>query len=165
MRGGRAAIVAVALLAGACSSDSEPAVLLDGSPRTPDDQGVATALTHESITLDGRRTYDVSEDLVSFSTYDRKIEPMLTREGQYVHIGVDDGEMVWMAGIASVVRTASGDAVFYTGRLRSATDTRATFVDGTVFEVADGVEFPEDARKRLLQVRIDPKRHVITEAK
>jgi hypothetical protein len=174
------ALMGVAILVAggaACQRDraDDVVVELDGSPRVPDDEGVATELTKERITLDGERTYRVSPRLVSFSTYTGAVEPMLGRRGQYVHIGLDrDGDdevMVWMAGIAHVVHGAgvggpppgpgSKPAVYYTGDLVDVEEhdggRRGVFRDGTVIALAAGVEVPEPPAG--VSVEIDPVRH------
>lgn len=164
-----ACVVCVAVVPGACGrgGGGEPVVRLDGSPRVPDDEGVATSLSHTSITLDGSRTYPVSERLVSFSTYTGAIEPMITRKGQYVQIGLDeeDGKkaMVWMAGIAQVLATAQ-PAVYYTGIYVRTIEggKRAVFRDGTVIRLSPGVTVPDKAGTGVI-VRIDPASHEAVE--
>jgi hypothetical protein len=167
-----AAVVLAAMGSGACSrgGGDEPVVHLDGSARVPDDEGVATSLSFTSITLDGKRTYPVSKRLISFSTYTGAIEPMVTRRGQYVQIGLDeeDGKkkMVWMAGIAQVLETAQ-PSVYYTGiytRSLPAGDGgagRAVFRDGTVVQLAPGVTVPKPGTGVI--VRIDPSSHQAVE--
>jgi hypothetical protein len=153
------ALFVVVLVAAACSSGDE-AVRLDGSPRYPDDEGVVTAISFDRITLDGRRTYDVSPGLRAFSTVTRQLEPMLRRKGQYVQIGLDDRTMVWMAGIAAVVRTEP-PAVYYVGRMVSVDEERrAVFADGTVLRLAPTADQRE---RRRFRARIDPARHVVVE--
>ena len=155
-----------ALIAG-CSTDPAPpappppAVRLDGSPRIPDDEGVATGLDRDSITLDGARTYRVSDELRSFSTYTGELEPMLGRKSQYVQIGVRGDEMVWMAGIAEVVDVDGVPSVFYTGRFVSSSGGRFVFADGSTFEPAPGVEAP--GTERPVTVRIEVSRRQIAE--
>lgn len=152
--------IAAAVLFTACGGGGDSsAIELDGSPRFPDDEGVATDLSHDSITLDGKRTYDVSDRLRSFSTYTLKIEPMLNRKGQYVQVGLDGKSMVWMAGIAGVVDTATGASVFYVGDLEKIDDGRAIFADGTVLRLASGVK----AAPGRVQARLDPARREVVE--
>lgn len=148
----------VMLSAAACSGgDRQAAVRLDGSPRFPDDEGVATSLDFEEMTLDGSRKYRVSDNLRAFSTYDGELEPMLTRRNQYVQVGLEDDTVVWMAGIAEVVRL-DPPAVFYVGDLLQVDRRRrAIFRDGTVLRVAEGVVPPPNPMR--VQVRIDPARH------
>ena len=154
-------LIAATSVSAACRrSSEEPVVRLDGSARVPDDEGVATSLTHASITLDGKRTYPVSRRLVSFSTFTGAIEPMITRKGQYVQIGLDeeDGKkvMVWMAGIAQVLNTAE-PAVYYTGIYTRRLQGRAVFRDGTVIQLSPSVTVPEAGTGVI--VRIDPASH------
>jgi hypothetical protein len=137
-------------------------VRLDGSPRIPTDEGVATALRRDRIELDGRRSYPVDPAFKSFSTYSGQLEPMVTRQGQYVQLGVRSGRAIWMAGIAAVV-TQPQRAVYYIGRLAAVRDrTRLVFVDGTVLRLGAAVTTPKPAKQRV-QVRIDPDRHRVVE--
>jgi hypothetical protein len=164
-----ACMVSIAFVPAACGrgGGGQPVVRLDGSPRVPDDEGVATALSHTSITLDGARTYPVSERLVSFSTYTGAIEPMITRKGQYVQIGLDeeDGKkvMVWMAGVAQVLATAQ-PAVYYTGTYVRTIEggKRAVFRDGTVIRLSPDVTVRGKSGTGVI-VRIDPATHEAVE--
>lgn len=147
-----------------CSADSgsSPALVrLDGTARVPDDEGVATDLTRDRITLDGKRTYRVSDELRAFSTYTRELEPMLGRKGQYVQVGLDGDEMVWMAGVARVVEVDGAPAVFYTGRFREELEGRFVFADGTTFAPAKSV--PTPGTRSEVTVRIDPRTRRIVE--
>lgn len=166
----RLILAALAVLAAAACSSSE-GFSLEGSPqcardgdrlipgvqaRVPDDEGIATAISHEQITIDGERAYGVSDALLSFSTYDLELEPVLGREGQYVHVGLDGDDVVWLAGIAHAVDAPGGEglAVYYTGTLAEIDDDRAIFCDGTTFGLAEGAEPPVE--QGFVQVRVDP---------
>lgn len=153
--------VAAAVAVAGCSSSTDDTLRLDGTARFPDDEGIATALDRNSITLDGERRYGVSDDLRSFSTYTRDIEPMIGRKGQYVQIGVRDGEMIWMAGVARVVDVDGEPAVFYTGRFREVERGRFVFTDGTTFAPGKGVDRP--GNRSEVTVRIDPRTRRIVE--
>jgi hypothetical protein len=117
-------------------------------------------VTFRRITLDGTRTYAVSPRLRAFSTYTRQLEPMLSREGQYVQVGLDGRTMVWMAGVAAVVPTTP-PTVYYIGRMVKVDRARrAAFADGTVLRLAPDV--PTNERRRV-RARIDPARHLVVE--
>jgi hypothetical protein len=156
-------LLAAALLS-SCGGGSESGDILDGRPRFPDDEGVVTEISTASITLDGSRTYQVSDRLAAFSTYTRQLEPMLGRDGQYVQIGVDGDTMIWMAGIGSVVALDPPSA-FYIGALDEIVerdgDRHAVFVDGTALRLAQGVDADEGTGR--LQARIDVSRHEVVE--
>lgn len=156
----RGALLAVAVLSVAVScggGDPQPDIVLDGSPRYPTDQGVATEMSFDQVTLDGERTYKVSKHLRSFSTATLKIEPMLRREGQYVLIGAEGDTITWMAGVAQVVPEPV-PTVYYTGTLiRIDGDRRLIFRDGTVLQLAEGYE-PEVTSGPVL-VKIDVETH------
>lgn len=132
--------------------------LLGGALRVPDDEGVVTAISRETVTLDGARTYAVSEALLSFSAYIRVLEPMQGRRGQYVQIGLDGDTMIWMAGIGAVV-DGSPRSVYFTGTLVRVGAGRAEFDGGTVFRVATGVRAPSELGP--VQAQIDVSRHQI----
>ena len=155
--------LAVSLLAavslGGCNRSSSPVVRLDGSPRFPDDQGVVTAVSRQRLTLDGARTYSISPDLQSFSTYTLSAVSVLQRKGQYVQIGLRGKTAVWLANIAAVL-PSKPPAVYYRGRLLRVDQRQAIFRDGTVLRVAP--ETPAVTGGNVL-VRLDPARHVVVD--
>lgn len=158
-------LLAAAALVPACGGEETTApVVLDGSPRIPDDEGVITALDVEglSLTLDGKRSYQVSEQLRSFSALDLSIQPLADAKDAYVQVGLDGRTVVWLGRIAKVVPT-DPPRVFYVGRFTRIEDAedgrRAVFGEGTVIPIADGVEPPPDSVGKVLQVEIDPAAH------
>lgn len=153
--------MAPVLLAGACARGGPDELRLDGSPRFPDDEGVATALTHSSITLDGARTYDVDPSLRAFSSASLELEPMLGRRGQYVQIGLDGDTMVWMAGVARVIEVEGARSAFHSGTVEGVEDGRLVFQDGTTFAMARGLDAPKPGAR--VTVRIDVADHRIDE--
>ena len=153
-------VAALALLTACSRGDASPELVLDGRPRIPDAEGVVEKISFEEITLDGGRTYEVSKDLQSFSTYDLAAVPMLHRLGQYVHLGLDGKTAEWMAGIGVVVRAGeTPPVVFYNGYFLRTEDGRAIFRDGTVLALAAGVTPPID--KGLVRAEIDPTQHKV----
>ena len=156
-RFGLAAVLLLVVALAGCGRDDHKAFALDGSPRHPDDEGVATSVSLEEITLDGERTYRLSRSLRSFSTYTLKLEPVLGREGHYVQVGLDGDEVVWLAGIAAVVQPSipGGEpSVYYTGTLVEHDGDLLIFEDGTVLRAVD--ELP-DVPAGKVTVRIDPR--------
>jgi hypothetical protein len=134
--------------------------VLDGSPRMPDVEGVVEHISFERITLDGGRSYGVSKELSSFSTYDLAAVPMLHRQGQYVQLGLDGRQVVWMAGIGVVVRApGTAPVVFYNGYLSRLEGRRAIFRDGTVLRLGRGVESPRPSGQ--VRAEIDPEAHAV----
>lgn len=148
-----------ALVVAACGPGEDPApdIVLDGTPRHADDQGVVTKISLESLTLDGERTYPVSSKLKAFSTVTLELEPMLSRDGQYVLVGVADGKVVWMAGVAQVVPGTPRRA-FYTGTLEQVGDGRLVFRDGTVLDLADGYRPPVEEGAVVVEIDVDKRR-------
>ena len=157
-------MLAVGALAFSACGSSAPKLRLDGSPRVPNDEGIATLVTRTRIQLDGKRSYAVDKSFVSFSTYDGELEPMVNRRGQYVQLGVHDHKAVWMAGVAAVVPVPE-PAVYYVGRLKRVEGDRLEFWDGTVLTRRHGLATPRPVRRAgaRLQVRIDPKTHRVVE--
>jgi hypothetical protein len=161
-------LLAVTVLAGsACESgsgtdvDVEPAIELDGSPRFPDDQGIATDMTVDEITLDGARTYPVSPRLQSFSTSTMELEPFRKRRGQYILVGLEGGEIVWVGAVAGVVRHRDGASVYYTGTLIDRRERDLIFDDGTVLRAA--VELDVPVLPVAVRARIDAAAHEVVE--
>ena len=146
------------LFAGAgCSGDDAPVVVLDGSARVPDAEGVVQQVDARRITLDGRR-YQLSPELQAFSTYTLEAIPVRNRRGQYVQVGLDGDTVEWLAAYGVVVRAADGPAtVYYTGVFVRAAGGRAVFRDGSTVELDRGVDVP--ARGVRVRVDIDPVRH------
>lgn len=152
--------MALWLLIAACSRGGGEELVLDGRPRFPDAEGVVEEISFERIVLDGGRSYRVSKELRSVSTYDLAPVPMLHRKGQYVQLGLDGDEAAWMAGIGVVVRApAASPVVFYNGHLLRTERDRAVFRDGTVLRLAGGVESP--VAEGLVRAEIDPARHEV----
>jgi hypothetical protein len=156
-----AAIIPLLLLAGACGGTAEqgPSVRLDGSPRPPTDQGVVTAVSRSSLTLDAKRTYRLTPRLQSFSTSTLTVASILQRKGQYVEVGAHGRTIGWVATVAAVLPT-NPPAVYYQGTLLRVVGNQAIFRDGTIFNVKAGVRGPA---KGPVLVRIDPARHVVVE--
>lgn len=135
------ALLLLLLLPGSCSGGPEEDKKGSG-PRYPDDQGVVTRVTFERVELDARHAYPVSLQLESFSTYNRKVIPLLSWKGKYVHVGLDkDRKVVWVAGIGVVDRSVDPPVVYYVSGVieRVNGKRRAIFEDGTVLRLADGV--------------------------
>jgi hypothetical protein len=153
-------IVAVLLALTGCNGGGKPRLVLDGSPRLPDAEGVVEQVSLERITLDGGRSYAVSKELASFSTYDLAPVPMLHRQGQYVQLGLDGTKVAWMAGIGVVVQLpGTAPVVFYNGYLVRVEGERAVFRDGTVLRLERGVESPRPSGQ--LRAEIDPEAHAV----
>lgn len=139
-------LVAGALLLGGCTRSDDNRLVLDGRPRIPDAEGVVEEISFERVALDGGRSFAVSKDLQSFSTYDLAAVPMLHRLGQYVHVGLKGKKVEWMAGIGVVVRNPTAPpVVYYNGVLVRLENDRAIFRDGTVLRLADGVTSPAES--------------------
>ena len=151
--------LAAAVFSAGCRADGgSEQVRLDGSPRVPDEEGVVVEVSRDRLTLAGGDTYEIGEELQSFSSQTMAAVPVLQRKGQYVHIGVDGDRLVWIAAIGSVVPGAE-PVVYYTGTLEGVEDGRAIFEDGTVLRVAPGVE--PAIRQGPAVAEIDPVERVV----
>jgi hypothetical protein len=155
-------LAATAVLAlAACSGSSDPVVKLDGSPRTPDAEGVVLEASASGITLDGNREYEVSKKLISFSTYNHEVVPLASTVGAYVQAGLDDRTIVWISKIGPVATDASGHkTVQYQGDLVDVAPPRLIFKDGTVLRLAAGLKPPADPEGPTYAV-IDADKHVV----
>lgn len=156
----KAGLIAVAVLLTACGSSSKSVVVLDGSPRVPDVEGVVESVSAKRVRLDGKRSYPVSHDVVAFSTYNRRAVALAGTKGKYVHIGLRHGEVVWVGQIGVVQLNNDSRTVLYQGNLVSVSGRRLNFVDGTVLRLAPGLTAPADVRGNTFVV-IDPDRHVV----
>jgi hypothetical protein len=164
------ALVLGAALSGACGDDGGTklppgAVVLDGSPRVPDAEGVVESIADDfsSLTLDGGRTFPLREKVQSFSSVDGSTQPLRRRIGQYVHVGLEGGKVAWVGGIAAVVTSPDGTkAVYYSGKLRAAKARRLEFADGTVLRLVDGAAPPVTAEGENVLATIDPDKRVVT---
>ncbi len=146
--------------AGCSRGGADDRLVLDGSPRHPDAEGVVEKISVEEITLDGDRTYPVSDELQSFSTYDLAASPMLGRRGQYVQLGLDGDEAQWMAGIGVVIRAPGvSPVVLYNGHLLRIANGEAIFRDGTVLKLAAGVRSP--VPDGPVRAEIDPRTRTV----
>jgi hypothetical protein len=156
----RASALLVALVLGACTSGgSEGAVVLDGRPRVPDEEGVVVAVSRTKIALAGGRTYSVSPRLQSFSSSTLQAVPLVQRRDQYVHLGLEGDTVVWLASISAVVRLGEPSA-FHIGKLESLDrdQRRLVFADGTVLRLGDDVDFPPVGRQVTAEIDPDAKR-------
>ena len=143
---GTVLVVPALLLLGACGDDGPAPLVLDGSPRSPDDEGLVTEVALDAITLDGERTYGVSDELRSFSAVDLSTVPLLFSDGQYVQLGLDGDTVVWLGAVARPVGL-DPPVVYLTDAVASVGgegDERVvTFEGGTVLRLAEGTEVPE----------------------
>lgn len=155
-----ASLVATAvLLLGACGGSSVKPIPLDGTPRYPDAEGIVQAVDVHHITLDGGRTYKVSPNLQSFSTYTLETLSLLGRKGQYVQVGLHRGTMTWIAAIGAPV-PLQPPVVFYNGRLtRIDSSGHLVFRDGTVLRLGLSVTSPTTSG--VVRAEIDPTAHVV----
>jgi hypothetical protein len=156
-----AALAVVAIVSASCTADES--VRESGVVRHPDDVGIATDVTLDRIQIDRERTYDMHESVESFATRSHHITPLLSWEGKYVHIGLDDKDRVlWIAGIGLV--SGKPPRVTYSGVFQSfdADKREATFEDGTVLKLGPDVEAPEEGDEIVVQ--IDANRDVVVSA-
>lgn len=130
--------------------------ILDKGPRVPSDEGVVTAVTFESITLEGARTYEISKGVESFTTNEHTVTPLVHWLDRYVHVGVNKAKVaLWVAGIGVVPKGGSDSRVVYSGVFNKLdANGRAVFADGTVLKLGPGVTPPEPDKQVL--VYLDP---------
>lgn len=132
----------VAALLAACGNGSTeaPVSVLDGRPRTPDVAGVVGTVDRRSMEIDGR-TYPLSAELESFSTYDGALSSIFERPGHYVHAGLDeDGVVRWVAGIGRPA--GNPPQVYFASQATRVRGDVIEFSGGTVLRLAPGVKAP-----------------------
>jgi hypothetical protein len=159
-RGAGLAAAAVALVA--CGSGAKaPPIVLDGTPRRANAEGVVTAVTIQKLTLDGNRTFDVDPKLRCFDSGTLKSVPLLQRKGTYVQAGVAGNKVSWIAGYSAAVQLAGRPPIaFHTGTIASAKAGEVVFKDGSVLTLAPGVA-PLDAGTSA-RAEIDVEKHQVT---
>lgn len=150
------AVVLVAALAsvGACSRGGAGGapLALDGSPRVPDAEGIASIARADLIEVAGKQ-YEVSPDLVAFSTHDLSLTPLVRWQGSYVQIGLRGDTVVWLAGVAGIL---GGDrpVAQFSGRVKAVDGAQVVLDGGTVVTLAKGVRpYPPGS---FVIVRLDP---------
>ena len=154
-RAAAVATIIAALGAAACGGEDEPAIALDGSPRVPDAEGIVVEVSDDEIVLDGDRKFEVSDDLLAFSTYTLEAIPLAQRKNQYVQVGLDGDTVEWLALIAAPLE----DRVYYTGELEEIDGDQLIFADGTVLTLDGGVKPPADSGQ--MRAVIDPKKRAV----
>ena len=152
-------LIAAGLL-GACRTENEPAPkeIFGSGPRIPDDQGIATGVDFERITLDDKRSYNISSEVQSFSTYDGTVTPLLHHKGRYVQLGLEKREVEWVAGIGIL---QADQTVFYNGTVEKVDRKTLTFEDGTVLKMTNVVQAPGVGQR--IRARIAPAKQGIIE--
>lgn len=155
-----ALILMTAISLGACGG-SKAVVRLDGSPRHADVEGVVVNAGAAGMTLDGRRSFKVSDKVVSFSTYNGALVPLASTVGAYVQAGVKGKTVVWVGKIGPVTTDASGHrTVQYQGTLVKVDGSDLVFKDGTVLRLGKGLKAPANPLGPVYAV-IDADKHVI----
>lgn len=152
----------ITLLTAACDrNESDRGNSGDKPPRFPDDQGVVTSVDLESLTIENKRSYTISREVESFSTYNQEIIPLLRWQGRYVHVGTEGDEVVWIAGIGVVDDSREIPVVHYTNGLLRRIDNkkRAIFADGTVLRLDKPLGRPP--LNERMSMDIDAARHVV----
>ncbi len=134
-----AALLALLVLA-SCTS-KEPESILEAGIRLPDLEGVVDDINNDTMTLDGK-SYPISKTVESFTTFkDHRVTPIIHWQGRYVHVGLDDDRVQWIAGIGIV--GPSDKTVIYTGKFLRIDDGRAVFEDGTALTLGRGIKAPK----------------------
>lgn len=147
------ALVTCALLFLTACTDEDPAT---ANARFPDAEGVVTSVSFEEIEIDGETRYPIDPEVQSFSTYNANVIPLLSWQNKYVHLGLDDGQVVWVAGIGVVDSKADPPTVYYVGGVLVKVDkNKAIFQDGTVLTLAEGVEPPEQGISVLALIDVN----------
>lgn len=129
----------------ACSKSAPaPHLTLDGRPHAPSDEGLLSALTKTSLSLDSRRTYALSPKAMAFAATTLQRVPLGGRLGQYVQVGVTRRTVVWVATFSAVVQLPGKPLLaFHIGTLnRIDAHHRAVFADGAVLRLDPAAAIP-----------------------
>lgn len=126
------------------NSGSGPGSVLDGRPRLPSVEGVATSAGRDGVTVAGRR-FAVDPRLESFSPYDGGPVPLVSWRGQYVQAGVRKGRVVWISGFGPPLGAPA--TITFTGRTTGVVDGRLRFAGGVTLRVAHGLQAPPAGAK------------------
>lgn len=143
-----AALAVLALLLGGCGGDdaASKTFVPDGSARLPDAAGVVVKASAKGLTLDRERAYKVSPNLAAFSTFNSRPVQLASVVNNFVHVGIEDDTVVWLALIGPVDTDAGGlRTTLYQGTLTSTRGSRLYFRDGTVLQLEPGLRMPDDA--------------------
>jgi hypothetical protein len=165
--------LAIAPLLSACGGDDDGGdhvyVQLDGSPRHPDAEGVVekVAADFSTITLDGKRTYELARDLQCFATQNGATVPVRGTVGGYVQVGLRGDTVVWLASIADVVRVPNAEpVVYYVGEAIDLTDGALVFRDGTTIRLGPSLHIPAPPKQGAkVTVTIDPATHMAVDVR
>jgi hypothetical protein len=134
-----AVVVACTLLLGGCAgggaSHHAKAVVLDGRPRYPDDEGLLKAVNTKELRIDGRR-YQVSQNIQAFSSSTTETVSLLSRLGQYAQVGVNGKKVVWIAMYSAAAELPGRPKLaFHVGTLVRVDKGRGIFKDGSVLKL------------------------------
>ncbi|HVL82216.1 MAG TPA: hypothetical protein VM840_11575 [Actinomycetota bacterium] len=144
------------VLAVACAS--EPASVTERE-RVPDAEGVVADIGPAGVKLADGSGFELEGEVESFTTRGHNFVPLAQLKGRYVHIGLQDRKVAWIASIGIV---PEGDTQFpYTGVLDRVEDGRAYFEDGTVLRLDGSIQAPEGGRTVLAVV--DAARKLVVE--
>jgi hypothetical protein len=134
------------------------AVVLDGRPRYPDDEGVLRGLTRRELVLDERH-YKVTENLQAFSASTMETVGLGNRLSQYAQIGVNGKTAVWIAMYSAVAQLPGRPALaFHIGTLSRVAKDRVVFKDGSVLKLRHNSRTPAQPGA-VVRAEIDVKRH------
>jgi len=137
-----AAVLAVVVVAvPSCGGGGPTPLVLDGSPRFPDDEGLVTDVDLDTVTLDAERTYDISDELRSFSALDLSTAPLLFSDGQYAQVGLHGDTVVWLGTVARPVGV-DPPVVYFTDAVAEVANGNLTFAGGLVLRLADDRDAP-----------------------
>jgi hypothetical protein len=135
-------------------------VVLDGSPRHYDVEGVMTKASPKGIVVDGH-AYALVDDIEVFSSSTLKPVSLVSRINQYVQVGLRGHKAAWVALYSAVLRLPNKPAVaFHIGTLERVKDGDAVFQDGSVLRLKAGVR-PTVKLPAQMRADIDVARHYV----
>lgn len=161
-KGWVAVVVLLLLSFASCREEERPqAGSYRVGPRIPDAEGVVTDVNNEKIEINGKNTYEISQEVESFRALEtHEVTPLAHLQGRYVHLGIKDDLVVWITGIGLVIPGPPKE-VFFPGRFLKMVAGRALFRDGTTLKLAPGVTIPK--RGDQVDATIDPTKDLVVE--
>lgn len=152
------------VVSSSCRASGLPSKTSSGKTvRVPSDQGLVTEASLSQLTLDGKRTYSLSQTVESFSGYNLTLRPLLTWKFKYVSIGVEEKKVVWIAGLGLLDSQKTPPVVHLANvKLDSVHEGYLIFRSGTALKLAPKVKIGSTLKP--FNLTLDASSHLVTEA-
>ena len=132
-------------------------LVLDGRRFDGDVRGVVDTVSATAIEVDGE-TYDLGDEVIVFAAASLQSVTLASRVGNYVVLGLDGGDVEWVATVGDVLPGAG--LVLFQDEV-ALVDGDVVFASGFSSAVADGVTVPDTGP---VLVEIDPVTDLVVRA-